>query len=392
MINTLTFWLILFSSAIIYWLLPLQLRIKFLTIVSLVYLITLDRWSLTVLAPIAFAFYYLAPKTGRNRPNARLLPVLILSILGYLAYFKYIPPLLRSFATNPLSEQLLLPLGISYFTFKLIHYALETSRGNFKEHSLQHFLLYIFLFPIFIAGPIERFDHFLQNRENNLNKNVIAEGLQRIIFGLIKKFALAETLILHYLGYFPSDRVIENLLNGSPLDVWRYVVLFFVYAYLDFSAYSDIAIGSARLFGFRIMENFNFPFLAPNISEFWNRWHMSLSGWCRAYVYMPMIGLTRNPYLAVYATMAAIGLWHAGTLCWLFWGIYHATGIITYGTWLRFRRQKKRLPSQRFLPRLFGVILTIAFVSASYVFPIADQSDSLMIGFRLLAKLIWLDL
>ncbi|MEE9355087.1 MAG: MBOAT family O-acyltransferase [Methylococcaceae bacterium] len=389
MINTIAFWLVLFGSATLYWLLPLKLRMGFLTTASFFYLITLDSQSLTVLAPIVFAFFYLSPKTQRNKPYASiLLPVLILSILGYLAYFKYVPPLLRSFATNPLSEQLLLPLGVSYFTFKLIHYALEISRGNFKEHTLQHFLLYIFLFPIFIAGPIERFDHFLQNQEKKLNKNSIVEGLQRIIYGLIKKFVLAETLIFRILDKTPPDLLIEN----TPFDIWVYVVLFFVYAYLDFSSYSDIAIGSARLFGFRIMENFNFPLFAPNISEFWNRWHMSLSGWCRAYVYMPMIGLTRNPYIAVYATMSAIGLWHGGTFSWLFWGIYHAIGITTYGTWLRYRRKKKCLPSQRFLPRFFGIILTIAFVSTSYVFPISDQAGSLMIGFRLLAKMFWLDL
>ncbi len=349
--------------------------------------------SLVVLTPIVIAFYYLAPKTLRNQPYARvLLSFLILSILGYLAYFKYIPPLLRSFATNPLSEHLLLPLGISYFTFKLIHYVLESSRGNIKEHTLQHFLLYIFLFPIFIAGPIERFDHFLQNQEKNLSKNIIAEGLQRIIFGIIKKFVLAETLILYFLGGLPTEIVIESLLNGSTLIVWKYVVFFFIYAYLDFSAYSDIAIGSARLFGFRIMENFNFPLFAPNISEFWNRWHISLSGWCKTYVYMPMIGLTRNPYIAVYATMAVIGLWHAGTFCWLFWGIYHATGIITYGKWRRFNREKKRMPSQHFFFRLFGIMLTITFVSGSYVFPIANQTGNLVVGFRLLAKLFLIDL
>jgi alginate O-acetyltransferase complex protein AlgI len=164
-------------------------------------------------------------------------------------------------------------------------------------------------------------------------------------------------------------------------------VLFFAYAYLDFAAYSDIAIGSSRLFGIRIIENFNFPFVARNINEFWQRWHMSLSGWCRAYVYMPTIGLTRNPYLAIYATMATIGIWHEGSLTWLCWGLYHATGIVVYGSWARFRRRRKWRLRTGLVPRLVGVGVTMLFVSGSYVFPVAGEHGGLASAVRPFAKL-----
>ena len=109
--------------------------------------------------------------------------------------------------------------------------------------------------------------------------------------------------------------------------VWGFLALTYLYAYLDFSAYTDIAIGASRLFGIKIMENFNFPILAINISDFWKRWHMTLAGWCQTYIYMPVMARTRTPYAAVFATFTMMGLWHGATAGWLLWGLYHATGV-----------------------------------------------------------------
>ena len=392
MITGAAFWAVLAGSFAGFWLLPRSWRVPFLGAVSFIYLAAIDPRSLGVLLGWSLAFYYLAPRSADGSRRARILGgALVLSIIAYLAYFKYVPPLLQAFATQPLSEQVLLPLGISYFTFKLVHYAIEVGRGNIPEHPLSTFLLYIFLFPIYSAGPIERFDNFLRNRDERLSRELVADGLTRIVYGLIKKFGIAEGLLLPLLGRPSSGELIGNLDEFGVLTAWTHAALLFAYSYLDFSAYSDVAIGASRLFGFRIIENFNFPFLARNINDFWQRWHMSLSGWCRTYVYMPTIGLTRNPYLAIYATMAAIGLWHQGSLPWLCWGLYHATGIVIYGAWSRYRRRRRWPPRDTVPRRAVGMVLTMLFVSGSYVFPVAVDHGGIVSALRLLAKLVAID-
>ncbi|MDM8559130.1 MBOAT family O-acyltransferase [Candidatus Parabeggiatoa sp. HSG14] len=400
MIQSGIFWLVLFSSVIVFWMLPKQLRFSFLALASFGYLATLDLMSVLVLVAWTLAFYWLAPLAiGKGPWQQRLLPILILAILGYLAYFKYIPPLIAAMSLVPIETHLIIPLGISYFTFKLIHYAVEVVRGNITDRSLSQFFTYIFLFPIFTAGPIERFDHFLANQDQKWQLDSMVEGLTRIIHGLIKKFFIAGMLIGALLGHYgdaagPNASILLLNLSALPIyKVWGFLILSFLYLYMDFSAYSDIAIGASRLFGIRIMENFNFPIIAPNISNFWKRWHMSLAGWCQAYVYMPMIGLTRNPYIAVYSTMLAFGLWHAGSINRVCWGLYHATGLIIHLTWNRIKRKKKWYFIDRLLIiRLIGIPITFMFVAVSQAFTTTDGNGGFYGALRILAKLFFIDL
>jgi alginate O-acetyltransferase complex protein AlgI len=245
-------------------------------------------------------------------------------------------------------------------------------------------LNYIFLFPIFTAGPIERFDHFERERETELRAAAIIEGLSRIVYGLIKKFVFAGMLIEPILGDPSTREILGQLDQTAPATVAIHLACLFLYSYLDFSAYSDIAIGASRLFGFPILENFNFPILAPNIVEFWNRWHMSLTGWCRAYVYLPLIGMTRNPYLATFGAFTVIGLWHEGSLNYLAWGLWHATGISVYQFTRRLvRRRNLSWFSGRWM-RVPGTLATLAYVSGSYAFTATRGIED---AFRLLARL-----
>lgn len=391
MITSATFWLILLGTVAVYWLLP-RGRIAFLGGVSYVYLATLDPGSIFGLTIWTGLFYVLAPRTaGKERGPRLVLAALVVGILGYLAYFKYVPPLMAAFVTNPLEERLLIPLGISYFTFKLIHYAMETARGKIPEHSLANFFTYVFLFPIFTAGPIERFDHFLKNRDEKPSREAFAEGGTRIIQGLIKKFVFAEVLVYPLFAAKTTDLLLNDARAIAPLRTWLHLALAYAYFYFDFSSYSDIAIGGARLFGFRVTENFNFPFLAPNISNFWMRWHISLANWCRSYVYMPVIGWTRNPYLASYATFAAIGLWHAGDWNQLSWGLYHATGITIYQTWGRMRRKYKWKKLQGWKAQVLSTGITIVFVTGSYIFIVTEHDGGMVGAFRLAGKLFGID-
>jgi alginate O-acetyltransferase complex protein AlgI len=350
----------------------------------------------------AAMFYGMAPRLSRGDVTAKaLFFCLLASIIGYLAWFKYMaprwgpspppPPLIPQFFYDPGAYQYVIPLGISYFTFKLIHYAIERARGNIGSHSPGSFLLYLTFFPAFPAGPIERFENFLAHRDARWTPASTIEGLGRIQRGLVKKFFIAECLVLPLIQQPSTPQLLGALDQVPALLVWWHLAGAFAYAYLDFAGYSDIAIGAARLFGFKLCENFNSPLLAANLGDFWKRWHMSLSGWCQAYVYMPMLGWTRNPYLATYACMAVIGLWHAGTPNWLFWGMYHATGLAIFLTWARTRRRRNWCPERFFLYQLGARLVTLLFVAASYAFVVTDKHGGLSAAFRILAKLLGVD-
>ena len=385
---------VLSTSFALYWLLPRNLRIGFLALVSVGLLFRMEPVGTCVLAGWSTLFYLLVPRvTAKGSMQWRWVgPALILGILGYLAYYKYIPPLVAAWASNPIEEKVVLPLGISYFTFKLIHYAVEVGRGNINDRNPQQFFCYIFLFPIFTAGPIERFDHFLANQEERWSLRSTVEGLTRIIHGLIKKFVLAAAVWALVEQTGDAEYLLSHLSELFTFQVWLYCALVFLYVYFDFSAYSDIAIGSARLFGLRIMENFDWPIFAPNIGDFWARWHMTLARWCQVYVYMPTIGLTRNPYLAVYASFLAIGLWHAGSMNFVLWGLYHATAVAVYQAWRQLKRRCRWRFQDRYPWRCFSVPLTLLVVVGSFACTAPPESCHALDGLRVLCKLIAVEL
>ena len=156
--------------------------------------------------------------------------------------------------------------------------------------------------------------------------------------------------------------------------------------YLDLSAYSDLAIGAAMFFGIRLVENFEWPMLAPDPTQFWKRYHMSLSGWCQRYIYLPVMGRTRNPYVAVYATMMIMGLWHRGSLNYLTWGAYHATVLSVHLTWNRIKRAKKWKMKSR-VWTLASTIITVLAISASAVFP-STSAQGIGAAFKLMGMLV----
>ena len=378
MIQSIEFWLTLFGAAFVYWQIPARFRFGFLALVSYGYLASLEPVGMTALIGWVLLFFYVAPQAlAARKYSALVLPGLVLAALSYLIWHKYLPVFAAFLDGASPGVAIAAPLGISYFTFKLIHYGVESARGNITDTSLARFFCYIFLFPIFTAGPIERFDRFLANAEDRWQRQTMIEGLTRIVHGLIKIFVLAKFAQPQLLGMgVPASaaELVAGLNTFAPYQLWLFFAVTYIFAYLDFSAYSDIAIGSARLFGFRIMENFNFPVLAVNITDFWRRWHMSLAAWCQTYIYMPVMARTRTPYAAVFCTFVAIGLWHGASPVWLMWGLYHASGVALYMTWARFARKFpwwRRATKGRL--RYLGIPVTFAFVSGSYAFSSTGQ-------------------
>jgi alginate O-acetyltransferase complex protein AlgI len=265
------------------------------------------------------------------------------------------------------------------------------SRRTLKPHSWADFASYMALPPIFTAGPIERFDHFLANRASQWSPQLFAEGATRIVHGLVKKFVIAAMLEPSGDSIASQSQLLEMLPDIPTIRVWRYLFRTFLLFYLDFSAYSDVAIGGARLLGVGIQENFDWPILAPNIGAFWKRWHMTLAGWCQSYIYMPLIGKTRNPYVATYLAFLGIGLWHGPTLGWLLWGAWHGTGVAAYVYWTQLKKRRRWVVPANIATRVLSTGLTLAFVSTASVLPAVRNVQDLFGVLRILAKMVFVD-
>lgn len=326
---------------------------------------------------------------------ARRTTILVVLVLLFLWWSKYLPQILLAVGNPGNTFALLVPLGVSYFCFKLMHYAIDRGRNQFAPHTAGDFAGFMFLAPIFTAGPIERFENYLASRDLDFQPNYLIEGATRIIQGIVKKFfvcvLLAEAMekvtggsVLTLLSQLPSS---------SALQVWVFLYLSLAFIYFDFSAYTDIAIGASRVFGIRISENFNYPFLATSLPHFWLRWHMTLANWCRIYIYMSMIGLMRNPYVAILATFTVMGIWHAGwPPHWLVWGLWHGVGCIVALVWGRYAKRAKIA----FFNSLPGTILawamTMTYVAMGAAFTSLHGRASLFDSVRLLAKGFGLDI
>ena len=402
MIQELNWWLFLAIVPIASWLLPLRFRFPLLGAASLVVLFALaplfiaQMLALSLLVYGAFALQArvvagppIALLSRGPRLAVNLGGILCLIILGYLFHYKYWPQIAGLFWHRPTLMELAIPLGISYFCFKIMHYALERERGNLPPHGLPEYLAWLFLMPTFTSGPIERFEHFLEERTDKFSFGLVVEGGTRIAQGLVKRFVLVEQLN-HYIAQFsgPDLTAFAHGLGGQPgpLAVWAYLALSLVILYLDFSAYSDIAIGASRLFGLRIMENFDFPLLATNLADFWRRWHMSLTGWCRAYIYMPVIGMTRNPYIAVIVTFILVGLWHGGSIHWLAWGLWHGGGQAGALRWGQFARKRKIGFFKTVPGKLTGWVLTFGYVTLGGALVAFYQNGHFLDSFWLMGR------
>lgn len=365
-------WLFAALMPFVYWRLPAAWRPQALSIASITVLIALAPFD--VLLMLLLGLYVYAAVAPPEAANGKLMAALgrtnrfsvpIILILAYLFWYKYLIPYGRLLAHDPDYAVIAVPLGISYFTFKLIHYALERQRRMLPAHGIADYLSWLFLMPTFASGPIERFEHFVEHRETVFRRDYLIEGGMRIAIGLIKKFAFLPIIVGATFNIVGDDWVGfahgPGGLHGAA-KTWAYLGLELATFYLDFSAYSDIAIGMSRLFGLRIMENFNYPMLATNLVEFWRRYHMSLTGWARAYIFMPMLGRTRNPYIAMVTCFVVIGLWHAGWLNWLAWGLWHGAGQAIAIWWGRYAQRRKIGYFKTSPGRVTGWAITMAYV------------------------------
>ncbi len=368
----------------------------FLPIVLFIYFISEKRYKNYILLLASIVFYsWGAPKfifviiattfldfilvsrlyKSTNKRARKVLLILSVSVnLGLLFYFKYCNffientnALLGCFNTGPVKMlDVILPIGISFYTFETITYVVDVYRGVHKPlEKFLDYLLYILFFPKLIAGPIARY-HEISDQLTNRNENIDTKinGLFRFIIGLSKKVLIANVLAeqADYIFGLPLEDITTN-------HAWSGALLYTFQIYFDFSGYSDMAIGLALLFGFKLPENFNNPYISQSITEFWRRWHMTLGNWMKNYLYIPLGGNKVNSKLRLYFNLSLVfiisGFWHGAAWTFIIWGAYHGLFLIMERLFL--------LNVYKKIGKLFSTALTFLFVLIGWVFFRADS-------------------
>jgi len=334
-------------------------------------------WHLAVLGAPALIDYACAlriEEAGADVQRRRSwLAISIVSNLGLLAYFKYADFLVDNVAallgvsTTPLDVAL--PVGISFFLFKTMSYTIDVYRREIPAcRSLWRYAMFVSFFPELVAGPIVRASVFLPQMERSLalswRRTTI--GLQAILLGVTKKLLVADRLATLV------DPVFQAPGTYSQGTVICAVIAYSLQIYCDFSGYSDIAIGVARIIGFDLPENFDMPYLAGSITDFWRRWHMTLSRWLRDYLYIPLGGSrcgTARTYVNLMLTMLLGGLWHGASWTFVAWGAMHGAGLAAHKLWMARRGPAVATDARVSLLRsLASWALTYAFVCIAWVF------------------------
>ena len=360
---------------LVYWGLPgKRLRLFWLLIASIYFYMSWNPWLVTLILFSASVDYLAAMKMeGLVRPLARRL-LLIVSIstnLGLLAFFKYVNFFLGSMYTiqgwlggEPAQRffQVVLPLGISFYTFETISYIVDVYRRRARAvRDPLEYALYIMFFPHLVAGPIVRPKDFLPQlrRRHRFNWDRLQLGLQFFFLGLFKKAVLADRLVA------VVDPVFANPGPFGSAATWLAVLAYSAQIYLDFSGYSDMAVGLAHMLGYRLPRNFNMPYLAANIADFWRRWHISLSSWLRDYLFIPLGGSRGSRWQTcrnLLVTMLVGGLWHGANWTFVAWGGLH--GLLLAGH--RLLPSWKWRESRSFRP--LAILSTFLAVCVGWVF------------------------
>lgn len=264
--------------------------------------------------------------------------------LGMLGIFKYTGFIVENinsiFSANIPVPDITLPIGISFYTFQTISYTVDCYWGKVKtQKSFEKFLLYVSMFPQLVAGPIVRYSVIGEEiSKRKTTAKDFSEGLSRLAVGLAKKVVIANNLSVIVDAFFGKS--IENL---SVVGTWYAVIVYAMQVYFDFSGYSDMAIGLGRIFGFHFDENFNYPFICRNITEFWQRWHISLGSFFRDYLlYLPIFG-KRRKYLNLFLVWFSTGLWHGASWNFIIWGLYF--GVFILIEQLVGKKRMKKIPS-----------------------------------------------
>jgi alginate O-acetyltransferase complex protein AlgI len=351
------------------WLLPARYTQGVLLTASVVFYLAWG-WKLAILLGALTAFTYGAGHLLRTRKDGRkaILGVSIGVVLGTLAVFKY-AAFFASFFPGVHVPALPLPLGISFYVFEMVSYLVDVYRGDQGAKSLPEFALYVSYFPHLIAGPIVRASELLpQLREKkDFDSARVSEGMFIMLTGFVKKMIIADNLAPF------ADAVFAKPASFNSIEIVAAVAAYTGQIFCDFSGYTDIARGGSAMLGFDLPENFDYPYLSKSITEFWRRWHMTLSRWLRDYLYIPLGG-NRGSALATYRnlfiTMTLGGLWHGARITFVIWGAYHGILLAAHKLYsgATSRSPAWQAARKHFAYQIVATVGTLALVMLGWVF------------------------
>ena len=381
MISTsVNYFLFLISTLAAFYILPLKFR-NFVLIAASLFFYAYVKLSYTLIIIFIILTNYLIGLRIESAISKKLktsyLYLSLLINLGILVYFKYwnfvIDNLSSLFSdhyltNNFLFAEVILPLGLSYYIFQTIGYILDIYRGSRKsEKDFSRFALFTLFFPKLLVGPIERAKNLLPQlaKDHIFSKDNIVEGGRLIAWGLFKKLVVADRISMYV------DAVYSNLSHHNSTSFYFATILYPFQVYADFSGYTDIAIGSAKLFGINLMDNFRRPLLARNVSDFWRRWHISLSSWVNDYIFNPIVYKRRNwgnigVAYALLISFIVIGVWHGASWNFVLFGVLQAAALI-YEVFTKSRRKKISKIVPAYIYNNISILLTFVFFTFSLV-------------------------
>lgn len=379
-----TFWTLFMIFLPVYCLLQKRLwqMIVFTVLFSLYFYYKCSGWFVLLLAGTSLVDWLLSrfiSSPGRSAAMRKAaVAVSLLCSLGVLAYFKYANFIFWNWAVlngdNFQPLDIFLPVGISFYTFQSVSYIIDVYKGRVKATATWlEYAFFLTFFPALVAGPIVRADYFQPQirAQHQASRDETYAGLWLIIIGVVKKAVIAD-----YIAQY-NDLIFANPGGYSGFETVMGIIGYTMQIYCDFSGYSDMAIGIALIMGFRLAKNFDFPYKSRNLTDFWRRWHISLSSWLRDYVYIPLGGNrkgTARTYINNFATMLIGGLWHGAAWKFVFWGGMHGAGLAIHKAskpWL------EKVPDN-FLTKSLFWLLTMTTVALLWVFFRADSwSDSI---------------
>ena len=354
---------------ILYFIVPKKYKNIVLLIFSFIfYFYGEPKYILLMIIEVLFS-YYMTLSLEKNKSRS-LLAVIVSFHLLLLCVFKYFNFIIDNintiFSSNISLLNIVLPIGISFYTFQIISYEVDVYRGKVKaSKSLIEYMTYVFLFPQLIAGPIVRYESVNKElKSRKISFEDFSYGVNRFVIGLFKKVVIANNI----------GELCNTLVGSTEVSVLLYWILgigYMLQIYFDFSGYSDIAIGIGRMIGFKFPENFDYPYIADSVTNFWRRWHMTLSGWFKDYVYIPLGGnrvSTLKHIRNIFIVWMLTGLWHGASWNFIIWGLYFGVILIIEKYFLNKVLDK--------LPKVIRVIYTTFIVMISFIIFSSDDLNS----------------
>ena len=344
-----------------------------LLIVSYVFLIYADyRFALVLL--LLTVMTWLCARSKKTTVLGVVLAILVLAFFKYTNFFA--ESFAKLFGNDFTALNIILPVGVSFYTFSAISYLIDVKREKIEAKNLFDVALYLAFFPKLTSGPIQRSGEFFAQADSRreIGVNNFSVGIQIFVFGLFKKMVLADRLSVFVDQVYATPKVFGSL------TVFFAVIAYSLQIYFDFSGYSDMAIGVAKLFGFDLPRNYNLPYIAHNVTELWKRWHITLSSWLQDYVYISLGGNRKGKvrtYLNLILTMVIGGFWHGANWTFLIWGLLHGIALAVHKVWMLITKSKEK--AHNVFANGVSILITFMFTTFCWIFFRADSLEDAVV-------------